>query len=97
MTSLAGIARGIQRAANRRDLVRRAQDRDQILAALHAGTARGAAAVERFAAAAAELAVLEAELEAGVTELRRALDDLTPGQGSGQDKDRKPNRTKAKK
>ena len=90
VTSLAGLARTIQRTANRRDLVRLQQDRDQILAALYAGTVRGDAAVERFAAAAAELQSLEDAMAAAVTELRNSLDNLTAGQGSRDDQTAPP-------
>jgi hypothetical protein len=83
--SLASIARTIQSAANRRDLLRQQQDRDQILSALHAGTGKGDAAVERFAAAQAELARLEDVLNAAAADMRNALDDLTLSQGKRDD------------
>jgi hypothetical protein len=83
--SLAALARAVQSAANRRDLVRRQCDRDRILAVLHAGTRKGDSAAARLAAAAEELARLEADMDVHVTALRNALADLTVSQGPGDD------------
>lgn len=81
--SVAKLAREIQRVANRRDLARQQQDRDQILFTLHSGNSKGASALERYASRAEALAVMEETMAVLVREMRQALDDLTPSQGMG--------------
>lgn len=85
--SVSAVAREIQRTANKRDLARLQQDRDQILFTIHAGTGKGTAAAERYAGRADLLARLEADMDRLVTEMRDCLADLTPGQGTGKNQD----------
>ena len=79
------LARDVQSAVNKRDLARGQQDRDQILATMFAGTGKGTAAQERYDSRAAVLASLEETITRLSADLRNALDDLTPSQGTGDD------------
>lgn len=82
--SIARIAREIQSVANKRDLARLQQDRDQILFTIHSGTGKGTAAAERYAARADMLAGLEETMWGLVTEMRESLTDLTTRQVTGE-------------